>query len=93
MTASGQGFSLMFCQVNNNQRARDKNQRQRGRGKKKPKNVSCSSREKQRHERIYRKGDIVGKSSSHHSKKGKSREWLWVWRWPSAMRGKSKQLP
>lgn len=43
-------------------------------GKGKKKKVSCNSREEQRHERIYRKGDIVGKSSSHHSKKGKSRE-------------------
>jgi len=36
--------------------------------------VSCNSREKLGHERIYRKGDFVGKSSSHHSEKGKSRE-------------------
>lgn len=41
---------------------------------KKKKKVSCNSREKRRHERLYRKGFIVGKSSSHHSKKGKSRE-------------------
>lgn len=45
----------------------------KGKGKKKPQ-VSCNSREKRRHERIYRKRDIVGKSSGHHSKKGKSRE-------------------
>lgn len=74
MTASGQGLGLMFCQVNNIQRAWDKNQEQRGEGKKNPKKLSCNSREKRRHERIYRNGDIVGRSSGHHSKKGKSRE-------------------
>lgn len=51
--------------------------RQKSGAKGKEKNntrVSCSPREKQRHERTYRKGVIVGKSSSHHSKKGRSRE-------------------
>lgn len=46
----------------------------KGKRKKKIKKISCNSREERRHERIYRNGDIVGRSSSHHSKKGKSRE-------------------
>lgn len=66
----------------------------KGKGKEKgKKKVLCNSKEKWRHERIYRKENIVGKSSSHRSKKGKSREVALGVEVAAAMRGKSKQLP
>jgi len=89
MTASGQGFGLMLCQANNNQRAGDKNQEQRGRKKK----ALCNSREKQRHERTYGKGSLLERAAATTPRKERAGRWLWVWRWPTAMRGRSKQLP
>lgn len=65
----------------------------KGKGKRKKKKLSCNSREKRRHESIYRNGDIVGRSSSHHSRKERAGRWPWVWRRPCAMRGRSRQLP
>lgn len=94
MTASGQGLGLMFCQVNNIQRAWDKNQEQRGEGKKK-KTKNCPAIP-------GRNGDMKGfivtetlleGAAATTPRKERAGRWPWVWRRPCAMRGKSRQPP
>lgn len=39
------------------------------------------------------RGTLLAKAAATTLRKERAGRWLWVWRWPSAMRGKSKQLP
>lgn len=92
MTASGQGLSLMFCQVNNIQRAGGKNQEQRGRKKITQECPAVPGRSRDMKGLIAR-GSLLERAAATTPRKEGAGRWLWVWRWPAAMRGKSKQLP